>query len=65
MVALNSACFEFFSQDWLNLYLEKIDEVDGEDGPHAIVRKPFAGLHPNDEENPPEIVENPWGEKSL
>ena len=38
----------------LNLYLEKVDEVDGEDGPHAIVGEPFAGLHSDDEENPSE-----------
>ena len=38
----------------LNLYLEKVDEVDGEDGPHAIVGEPFAGFHSDDEENPSE-----------
>ena len=58
MVALNSAFFEFFPQDWLNLNLEKIYEVDGEDGPHAIVGEPFTGLHTNDEKNPPEIIDN-------
>ena len=56
MVAFDSACLQFFSQDCaaLNLYLEKVDEVDGEDGPHAIVGEPFAGFHPDDEENPSE-----------
>ena len=36
---------------------QKVDEVDGEDGPHAIVGESFTGLHPNDKENPPE---NHW-----
>ena len=48
MVAFDSACAT------VNLYLEKVDEVDGEDGPHAIVGEPFAGFHPDDEENPSE-----------
>ena len=55
MVAFDSACLQFL-QDCaaLNLYLEKVNEVDGEDGPHAIVGEPFAGFHPDDEENPSE-----------
>ena len=56
MVAFESACLEFVSHHCasLDLYLEKVYEVDGEDGPHAIVGEPFAGFHPDDEENPSE-----------
>ena len=61
MVAFDSACLQLFSQDCaaLNLYLEKVNEVDGEDGPHTIVGEPFAGLHPNDKKSflwPGEVV---------
>ena len=39
--------------DLSNLYLEEVDEIDGEDGPHPVVRKSLTGLHPNDEEDSP------------
>ena len=37
----------------VELYLEEVDEIDGEDGAHPVVREPLAGLHPNDEEDSP------------
>ena len=37
----------------LKLYLEQVDEVDGEDGPHPVVRESLTGLHPNDEKDSP------------
>ena len=38
---------------FIELYLEQVDEVDGEDGSHPVVGEPLTGLHPNDEENSP------------
>ena len=45
--------------------LEKVDEVDGEDGTHPIVRESFARLHPNDEEDPPAENINTASEKNV
>ena len=45
--------------------LEKVDEVDGEDGTHPIVRESFARLHPNDEEDPPAVNINTASEENV
>ena len=45
--------------------LEKVDEVDGEDGTHPIVRESFARLHPNDEEDPPAENINTASEENV
>ena len=37
----------------VQLYLEQVDKIDGEDGAHPVVREPLTGLHPNDEEDSP------------
>ena len=33
--------------------LEKVDEVDGEDGSHSVVGEPLTRFHPDDEEDSP------------
>ena len=43
----------YFAQFYLELYLEQVDEVDGEDGSHPVVGEPLTGLHPDDEEDSP------------
>ena len=45
--------YNFEYVDEVELYLEQVDEVDGEDGSHPVVGEPLTGLHPNDEEDSP------------